>query len=256
MDTNIDIDHRRYVMSYNSNHLNNFDDTDEQRQDALLTPDEVHADVQMNRILMEGFSHEDFAAMEIPQLLIDDDFDGEELDMDHLRVAGASPSTAADAKTDGRSSTNTSSYNQPYEQLIDSSTPLPSYTLPMALQQINLYSNSFALLIYDPNDDMFIALYSKKHHWASSVQKLLLTVRYLAYMLRLTFPDRFQGANSAELILPISSGDFPAVKSVECVARKQRGRGNDGDDLCGGLEDMEGRAPILHFGSVFRCVVF
>ena len=71
-------------------------------------------------------------------------------------------------------------------------------------------------------------------------------------MLRLTFPDRFQGANSAELILPISSGDYPAVKSVECVARKQRGRGNDGDDLCGGLEDMEGRAPILHFGSVFR----
>ena len=86
-----------------------------------------------------------------------------------------------------------------YAQLIDTNRPLPPYTIEDALQASKLYDSTFALLVYDPEDDMFIGLYSENHRWRPPCQKLTNSFRDLAYMLREIFPERFQGAGSDEI---------------------------------------------------------
>jgi hypothetical protein len=63
------------------------------------------------------------------------------------------------------------------------------------------------------------------------------------YMLRKLFPQRFQGKRCAELVIPISASDYPAMKAIECL--------QSGQMPCTDLI-----APILHFGSVFRAPFF
>ena len=68
-----------------------------------------------------------------------------------------------------------------------------------ALQASNLYDNTFALLVYAPEDDAFYGLYSHKHTWVTGCLKLMNSLRDLTYLLRKIFPDRFRGAESEEL---------------------------------------------------------
>jgi hypothetical protein len=56
-------------------------------------------------------------------------------------------------------------YSSSYDSRVASSEPLPRYTLEDALKTTDMYTHLFALLIYEPEDDKFVALYSKLHSW-------------------------------------------------------------------------------------------
>ena len=89
-------------------------------------------------------------------------------------------------------------------------------------------------MAYDPRKDAFVVLFDKGHKWKAGGKKLFRTIKYLTYMLRRTFPERFAGPGSSELVLAISSGDYPHVRR----SKMPRGDG--------------GVAPVLMFGSSFR----
>ena len=144
------------------------------------TEDEFH------RILydIEGSDEDDDAELlAIPAFLLDDDESGNNNSIPR-EEEGASLSTT----------TMTS-----YAQLIDTNRPLPPYTIEDALQVSKLYDSTFALLVYDPEDDMFIGLYSENHRWRPPCQKLTNSFRNIAYLLRKIFPERFRGTESDEL---------------------------------------------------------
>ena len=50
-----------------------------------------------------------------------------------------------------------------------------------------------------------------------------------------------------ELVIPVSSGDYPLVSDTNCVREKLSENGS-----CVGNDGDLNLAPILHFGSVFR----
>jgi hypothetical protein len=86
-----------------------------------------------------------------------------------------------------------------HSRLIDSGMPLPPYAIDDAVRTSRMFDNTYALLVYDPEKDMFYALYSKRHNWVTGCNKLLTSFRILTYLLRRTFPERFMGAESDEL---------------------------------------------------------
>mmetsp|Transcript_7676 Transcript_7676/g.16633 ORF Transcript_7676/g.16633 Transcript_7676/m.16633 type:complete len:667 (+) Transcript_7676:142-2142(+) len=144
-----------------------------------------------------------------------------------------------------------------HAQLIDANQPLPTYTLQDAIDSSKMFDRKFALLIYDPDDDAFYGLYSKRHNLVKGCQKVLNSIKNLSYLLRTNFPERFQGKKSAELVIPISSGDYPGVSS-NCI---DHFRQESPDPLIPsdwqksielGQDCSHNTAPILHFGSVFR----
>ena len=155
------------------------------------TEDEFH------RILydIEGSDEDDDAELlAIPAFLLDDDESGNNNSIPR-EEEGASLSTT----------TMTS-----YAQLIDTNRPLPPYTIEDALQVSKLYDSTFSLLVYDPEDDMFIGLYSENHRWRPPCQKLTNSFRNIAYLLRKIFPERFRGTESDEL------GKFIAYSIAIC----------------------------------------
>jgi len=141
----------------------------------------------------------------------------------------------------------------PYAKRIDANESLPPYTIVDAIESSKMYDHNFALLVYDPEDDVFYGMYSKRHYWMPSCKKLLNSIKYLAYFLRKIFPARFRGKSSDELIIPISSGDYPGVQNI-CIDYFRRHRLSAhykkvAQRLCSHQSTI---APILHFGSVFR----
>jgi len=110
--------------------------------------------------------------------------------------------------------------------------PIHPYTLKDALDESKMFAYTFAVLIYNPEEDNFLTLYNKKHAWKKSTHKLLASVRALVDMLRLTFPDRFH-KDAPELAIAMGSGDYPHVLKTH-------------------LPYTTGKAPVLEFGSSFR----
>ena len=136
-----------------------------------------------------------------------------------------------------------------YANLIDNNQPIPPYDIKDAIQTSNIFIVAYALLIYDPNTDAFVVLYHKRHKWPSSkCAKLFTSIKELTYLLRKTFPERFMGPGSDELVLPVSSGDSPKVKKV-CLDYYRKPSGEQ-------LYTCEAyTAPILNFGSTFQDVL-
>ena len=131
-----------------------------------------------------------------------------------------------------------------FHHLIDSNEQLPSYTIEDAIYASQIYYDSIAVLVYDPEDDKFVLLYSLRHAWNTASRKLVATLQNLAVMLRRLFPERFRGKHSDEFAVTISSGDCPHVKVTDCL-RNQRN-----DEPC--AEPFMTKGPILQFGSVFQ----
>ncbi|KAL7532469.1 hypothetical protein ACHAWF_004144 [Thalassiosira exigua] len=113
--------------------------------------------------------------------------------------------------------------------------PVPPYSLDDVLLSSKQYHHSFAVLVYDPSSDMFVMHYSKWMDWTASCKKLVKSLETLSHSLRTMFPERFD-PSQPELILAVSSSDYPALKRRHYSAAPWK-------------EDM---APVLHFGSVFR----
>ena len=73
---------------------------------------------------------------------------------------------------------------------------LPTYTFEDALESTNTFLNSVGVLLYRPENDNFVLLYSPRQRWKS---KLGIGFKEFTKMLRLEFADRFQGEKSDEL---------------------------------------------------------
>jgi len=108
--------------------------------------------------------------------------------------------------------------------------PIAPYTLDDTLIESDIFEDTFAIILFDPSEDKFIALYNKRHRWKNATKNLWSTMKYLVYMLRKTFPDRFT-KDSPELALAVGAGDYPHVK-----ARRM---------------PHDGVAPVMMFGSAF-----
>lgn len=109
--------------------------------------------------------------------------------------------------------------------------PTP-YTLEDTLAESNVWEYTFALVVYDPQDDQFVGLYNKDHLWKAGNKKLWKTLTSVAYVLRRLFPERFT-RDSPEFVFALGSGDYPHVKRDA-------------------LPYTAGVAPVLMFGSAFR----
>jgi len=73
---------------------------------------------------------------------------------------------------------------------------LPTYTFKDALESTNTFLNSVGVLLYRPENDNFIMLYGNRQKYKS---KLGMGFKELTKMLRLEFPEKFQGEKSTEL---------------------------------------------------------
>ena len=135
--------------------------------------------------------------------------------------------------------------NISYANLIDNNEPIPPYNIEDALQSSNIFESAYALLVYDPSSDAFVALYHKRHRWTPSCRKMLIAFKEMTFLLRKIFPERFIGPGSDELIIPISSGDSPGVKRT-CIDHFRRLP----EDRLYPCEAYT--APILNFGSTFQ----
>lgn len=170
-------------------------------------------------------------------LELSEGFGGDDYDLNYM--------TAQQRYAMGIKSTQNIDGNNIFHNLIDSKMSLPPYSIQDAIFASQIYYDSVAILIYDANDDKFVLLYSRRHAWNSASRKLIVTFQNLAYLLRKLFPERFQGIQngSKEFVIPIASGDYPHVKSSDCL------RNLRSDQPC--AEPFMTKAPILHFGSIF-----
>ena len=73
---------------------------------------------------------------------------------------------------------------------------LPTYTFKDALESTNTFLNSVGVLLYRPENDNFVLLYGNRQLYRP---KLGMGFKELTKVLRLEFPEKFQGKKSDEL---------------------------------------------------------
>lgn len=158
--------------------------------------------------------------------------------------------------------------------------PLQPYSLEHVLRAVDIFQNTFAVVVYDPADDVFVAYYDRNQYWIAACAKLIGSFRVLTKSLRRMFPDRFDGrVERGEWAFAMSSGDFPSVKIQSSShwdddEEGEEGQGQDTQDTrshgvsrrtieeCYARQTLtsstscvdhpEEVAPILQFGSVFQ----
>lgn len=157
---------------------------------------------------------------------------------DNLATADMMNDPATDADSNAAIAT--------YTHLVRNEMELPKYTLQHVLKEAQTMRSKYAILRYDPTTDQFTAHYYKHERWVNGCYKLMHSLSALTVLLRTIFPKRFT-PNSPEFIMGVSSGDYPAMTDQECLYRDQ----DEPCDVSGGL-----KAPVLHFGSVFRKAMF
>lgn len=109
---------------------------------------------------------------------------------------------------------------------------VPPYTILDTLLDADIWQYTFAVAVYDPPNDRFVALYSKRKKWVKSNGKLFKSLKSISVILRTQFPERFT-PTSPEFAFAIGGGDYPHVHADKLPYR-------------------QGRAPLLMFGSAFR----
>jgi len=133
-----------------------------------------------------------------------------------------------------------------YADMVHNEVALPRYTLEQLIEAADTMRSKYSILHYDPKKDKFTGYYYKNQRWTTGCYKLMHSLSALTILLRAIFPDRFT-PNSPELFMGVSSGDYPAMKDQDCMYRDQ-------DVPCD--ESGSAKAPVLHFGSVFRKAMF
>jgi hypothetical protein len=147
--------------------------------------------------------------------------------------------------------TNTNNNNNPsittYTDLVHNEIALPQYTLQQVIEATDTMRSKYAILRYDPTTDKFTGYYSKNQRWVPGCYKLMHSISALSVLLRAIFPERFTRNSSPEFIMGVSSGDYPAMMDQGCIYRDQDGPCDESGSL---------KAPVLHFGSVYRKPMF
>jgi hypothetical protein len=120
---------------------------------------------------------------------------------------------------------------------------LPPYTMEEALETTKMFANVLAVVIYDPESDLFEFHYPTHMPFSSGCRKLVGVFKNsFTEMLRGSFPERFQGKESDEMVLLVSSGDVVHLQEELCFT-----------DFPHATEQCPGSdIPILQFGSVFK----
>mmetsp|Transcript_993 Transcript_993/g.2090 ORF Transcript_993/g.2090 Transcript_993/m.2090 type:complete len:555 (-) Transcript_993:134-1798(-) len=169
------------------------------------------------RYLMEELDEVDYAQLNIPEWLLRAEEGQDGQDMEAAMAAALSD----------------------YDSEEPSLTPNGIEDIVQATAQ---FANTIAIMVYDPPTDEFVLVYNKRiHDWVSGGVKLAGSFKKFSFMLRASFPERFKGAESPELAIAISSGDYPHL-GQECINSFPHV-----SDSC-----LQKDAPILQFGSVFR----
>ena len=155
-----------------------------------------------------------------------------------------------------------------YSDLIQRSMGLPAYTMRHAIEAADTFTAQYAIVIYDPSLDTFIAYYSHNHQWIAGItnKKLNRSIGTLTWLLRKLFPERFT-PNSSEFVMALSGGDYPAIKDRDCIRRRAANQNNNNNSGPCEVQLMQqqkrggkgtykqnivaNKAPVLHFGSVF-----
>ena len=85
------------------------------------------------------------------------------------------------------------------------------------------------------------------------MSKLTKAMQSLTFLIRLEFGTELEQMrkNGHELVIPVSSGDYPLVSNVQCVRNNLKTNESCVATVAEG-ERPGGLAPVLHFGSVFR----
>jgi len=150
------------------------------------------------------------------------------------------------ADTVNNPTTNSNIQTTTYSDLVHNENPLPKYTLEQIIEAADTMRSKYSILHYDPTKDRFTGYYSKNQRWVTGCYKLLHSLSALTILLRSTFPQRFT-PDQPELFLGVSAGDYPAMTDQDCIYKDQDGPCDQSDRL---------KAPVLHFGSVFRKPMF
>mmetsp|Transcript_11620 Transcript_11620/g.17535 ORF Transcript_11620/g.17535 Transcript_11620/m.17535 type:complete len:573 (-) Transcript_11620:1010-2728(-) len=135
-----------------------------------------------------------------------------------------------------------------YTDLVHNEIELPKYTLQQVIEEAKTMRSKYAILRYDPTTDKFTGYYYKNERWVPGCYKLMHSLSALTVLLRAIFPERFT-PNSPEFSMGVSSGDYPAMVDQACIMRDQ-------DGPCDEEGRLMNKAPVLHFGSVFRKAMF
>jgi len=116
------------------------------------------------------------------------------------------------------------------------------YDLQDAIDSTTAFRSTVGVLLYRPFRDDFVMYYNEDEmEWKPSCRKLSSAFKRFVTLVRHEFPTKFQGSESDELAIVISGGDSPML-SRPCLASFP----NLSKDC------VSYKAPILHFGSVFR----
>lgn len=114
-----------------------------------------------------------------------------------------------------------------------------TYTLESALSAFDIFDDSIALMIYDPNEDKFNFVYPDNVPWESSRFRRIRTA--LTNSLRVMHPERFN-SKAPEFAMVVASGDYPQYKYKDNECFHQQDRPCVSKDF----------PPVLQFGTVFK----
>jgi len=139
----------------------------------------------------------------------------------------------------------------PAEAAVTSDSPqLPQVELPATMTSYNIencfhavsaFRYTIFFFVYEAKSDSFVVIHNIKG-CDFGCQRIFRVASVISYGLRKHMPERFQGQESDDLVLMISTGDAPRVKN-SCLGVGP----SASENYCGSVDF----APILQSGSVF-----
>jgi len=126
-------------------------------------------------------------------------------------------------------------------QSVDIPPTMASYNIENCFQAVNAFRYTIFFFVYEAKSDSFVVIHNIKgcNFGCNRIHRV---ASVISQALRINMSERFQGQESDDLVLMISTGDNPRVKSY-CIGVGKR----SSPDYCGSFNF----APILQSGSVF-----
>ena len=127
------------------------------------------------------------------------------------------------------------------QQSVDIPATMTSYNIENCFHAVNAFRYTIFFFVYEAKSDSFIVIHNMKgcNFGCNRIHRV---ASVISQALRISMPGRFQGETSDDLVLMISTGDNPRVKSY-CIGVGRR----SSPDYCGSFNF----SPILQSGSVF-----
>ena len=118
---------------------------------------------------------------------------------------------------------------------------MTSYNIENCFHAVSAFRYTIFFFVYEAKSDSFVVIHNIKG-CDFGCQRIFRVASVISYGLRKHMPDRFQGQESDDLVLMISTGDAPRVKN-SCLGVGP----SASENYCGSVDF----APIFQSGSVF-----